>query len=225
MTTTRPELWTIADQEAAIQAREVPKTEAEIMIERAVGALLPHAAHNVLLPFDTPARWNESWMERGREPFGFGLWLNMDPQRETTMAISRTLPADERSGAWLWSCAATERTPETTESDFMVTSIGVTLAGAASVEQVRYKKVPESPDYYGYCVGGEFPGGMAQNRHQELVGHVGALLDTAMADIPAAQETYFDARNWDLPSRAFARLGSPVCQQALAPILAQYPVR
>lgn len=203
------------------QPTQLPKPAAQVMIENAVAALLPHAASNFMLPHNTPIRWHESYMQGSYLPFGFALWVCLDPEAKRTFTLDRTLPADKDGSDRLWGCSVTEpASPEDGSASFSVTSVGVRKSGRVNVQRVLYKKNPEYPDYYGTCVGGEHDFGLSSERRAELIGHISTVLAEATVQAPIEQAAFFDAANLDLQARSFDTLGSAATKHALGPIYA-----
>lgn len=191
------------------------------MIENAVGRLLPHAAHNVGQPFETPLRWHESRMQGSAHPFSFALWANLDPGVDRRISITRTLPLSPESSVKVWSCSITEPAPpeEAQYASFSVTDVGVFTSNRSVVNRTLYRKVPERPDHYGACVGGEWNSELTDERRAELLGHVSNLLAQAIVQMPVDQVRFFSQMTVDRPPLSFEQGGSAMSKQTLGPLL------
>lgn len=187
-------------------------------IEKAIAALVPHAASNYMLPFETPLRWHESRMERAPQPFCFSLWVNLDPAKTRRFEINRQLLPDEYRPKRLWGFSITEPTlPADREADEIVTHAMVDKTGAVELGTARYKI---SDGGHRTCVGVETDYGLSDVRRAEVVAHMSSVVTGAIATVPAAQEEFCNRLGIDRESRAFEVLGSSASRLALAPLLA-----
>lgn len=203
----------------SISTSEAPKPPARLMIEGAVRSLLPHAASNFWLPFDTPLRWHESRMQGAHNPFSFDLWANLDAERQRTLSIARNMQRSPTEA--IWQCSLKEPIPPGDEAgDLSITSMNVYDKGRVAVERVRFKTSPDLPYDYGVCVGGEWDFMLSDERREELLVHMGGVISDATVRLPTRQREYFrGAGEGALSSRSFARLGSQASKTVLNPLL------
>jgi hypothetical protein len=204
-----------------IPEQPVPaESPALTMIERAVGALLPHAVCNVFMPFETPLRWHESYMQGEDAPFSFGLWVNLNPERTLTVSFNRTLPNDRQGNDNLWGCAISEDCDPGEDADYSVSGLSITKDGAVEMNTTRRKRDPERPELVGQYVGGEFDRDMSPRRRAALFADMGHIISMAVDQTPYDQVAFCAQHSIDSASRSFDRLAAPITYQTLAPLTA-----
>jgi len=181
--------------------------------------LLPHAVHNVLMPFTTPLRWFEVKYVSEPQPRSMELWAVLADYK---IALGYTF-TPTKSDRFTWSLNIADYSSFDTTGHYTETRLAIPVKGDVEVNRVTCAAPDRSSG--GTCVEGERNFQMGRDRRCSIANSALGVLMEAMEECPQQQESFLRGLGWDerkMQVASVRNLGSQATQSALGTLGIEY---